>query len=964
MGELLAVSGWVVLMMLLLGMTILGMLAWSLFLWRSRPQDAPAWNKSSSSPPPAVDGDGKALDRRVLEEALQLWRLIDNVPVAIFQYAQFPDDQRTGFYISRGCTQIWELSPEELRQDPDRAWGMTHPDDVEMLTASIDHSMQNLSQWRCEFRVIPPSGTVKWLQGFGIPSHREDGSTLWHSMVMDISERKEMEVALRRNEEKFASILNTMPGIVYQYIQQPGGKGQLIFVNQAIEEIYGIPVQEVQENPAMLWETVLPEDLPKLQSGLDQIAQGPSVHNSLFRVRTRSGDLKWMQSSFTPHFGEKGETILDGVLIDITQHKQAEEALEESDRRLSQALRAARAGAWEWNIQTNQTYWSDGNYEILGLSPDRHKDSYTAWFERVHPEDRERVTRLVSQAVEERSGINFEYRAVLPSGEERWIADIGETVLDEAGDPAFMYGIQIDVTDRYKAERDRERLLRQVQRQAQQLQQILDTVPEGVMVLNQADEIILANPVALKDLAALAGVGVGERLIRLGDRQLAELLNQDPASPRIELHHQERIFEITTRSMQEEGEESAKGTGQWVIVFSDITQERQHQVYRQAQERLATVGQLAAGIAHDFNNIMNVVTLYAQMLQRTEELSDRGLQQLRTIHEQAGHAARLTQQILDFSRRSVMEQVTVDLSALLTESVSLFRRTLPENIRICFETNGRPHLVNADLTRLQQVLLNLAINARDAMPQGGELIFSLHEHAITAESQKLRPEIVPGPWVEIRIADTGMGIPAENMRRIFDPFFTTKPVGMGSGLGLAQVHGIIAQHGGAVFVESAPNQGTTFQIFLPAAPASATQLEEDPQLQLAPGQGERLLVVEDQATMRLALVDSLCELGYDVTSAVNGLDALAQMEEAAQPFDLILSDVVMPEMGGLDLLRTLRNRHNPIPVLLISGHPMYEEITPELREAFQGWITKPVTIEQLAQAVSEALAACLLNNPG
>ena len=507
-----------------------------------------------------------------------------------------------------------------------------------------------------------------------------------------------------------------------------------------------------------------------------------------------------------------------------------------------------------------------------------------------------------------------------------------------------------DITKRVRAEEEREKLLAQIRAQAKQMEQILTTVPEGVLLLDAARRVMLANPVAEKHLAVLAEAQAGDTLTRLGDRPLAELLTSPPTKGLWhEVKADGRTFEVIARPM-----ENGPVPENWVLVIRDVTQEREVQHHLRQQERLAAVGQLAAGIAHDFNNIMSVIVLYTYMALR-EGLPPKTHERLETVSRQAYMATELIQQILDFSRRAVLERRPMDLTPFLKEVVNLLERTVPENIRISLNYGMDEYTVNADPTRMQQAIMNLALNARDAMPQGGKLRIELDRLRVESRQEPPLPEMEAGEWVRVRVTDTGNGIPPDVLPHIFEPFFTTKEVGKGTGLGLAQVYGIVNQHEGHIDVSTKMGEGTTFTIYLPVL---QVQKVEQPSVAVkdAPqGQGETVLVVEDNAEMREAFADILELLNYQVMIAANGRDALDILEKYGDKIVLVLSDLVMPEMGGQALFHAMRQRGLTLPVVMLSGHPMENELKGLQEQGLAGWMLKPPNMEQLARLLARVM---------
>jgi two-component system cell cycle sensor histidine kinase/response regulator CckA len=498
---------------------------------------------------------------------------------------------------------------------------------------------------------------------------------------------------------------------------------------------------------------------------------------------------------------------------------------------------------------------------------------------------------------------------------------------------------------------ERMRLLETIREQVLRLHQIIHTVPEGVLLLDAERHIILANPTARDHLAALTEAKVGDTLVELGNVALGAFLGP-PEGQRHEIELESRIFEIVGRAI-----ESDAGQEGWVLLTHDVTVERSLQRRIEQRDRLAAVGQLAAGIAHDFSNIMAVVLLYAQMALREPKTPLRTRERLEVIGHQARRATDLIHQILDFSRNTLLERQRIDLVPFLKETVKLLARTLPSDIVIDFNYGVGDHVVNADPTRIQQLVMNLALNARDAMPGGGNLAVELERIALEPGSIKPIPELTPGEWVCLSVADTGEGIAPDVLPHIFEPFFTTKAPGRGSGLGLAQVYGIVEQHDGLIDVVTEPGRGSRFTVYLPALTHRCQ--DSDPAVareDLSLGHDETVLVVEDAEATREALVESLTQLDYHVLEASNGEEALRLIRREGQAIDLVLTEVVMPQVGGLALLESIRSGEWDGPVILLSGHPLDEATQERLLREGTVCLEKPVDLAELAAAVSRLLS--------
>ncbi len=487
--------------------------------------------------------------------------------------------------------------------------------------------------------------------------------------------------------------------------------------------------------------------------------------------------------------------------------------------------------------------------------------------------------------------------------------------------------------------------------QTHQMQQIIRSVPDGLVLLDTDLSILAANPAGQDCLSALTDSRRGDSLTHLAGHPIAELLTSPPTGGTWhKLRTDDQNFQVVVWPI-----ESDPAPGGWVLVIQDVTQEREIQRRIEQQERLAAVGQLAAGMAHDFNNIMSVIILYAQTAMRTMDPPAPIRERLTTIYQQAKRATDLIDQILDFSQPTALEPQPFDLAPFLKEQVGLLQRTLPVNIKVDLNHTAGECPITAFPTRIQQIIMNLAINARDAMPAGGELCIALEQIEIKENKRTPLPGMAAGKWVELTVSDNGVGIPPDLLPRIFEPFFTTKKRGEGTGMGLAQVHDIVKEHRGKIDVKSEVGHGTTFVILLPTRPVdqpSRSILETEV---LPQGHGETILLVENNPSMRGALMDSLEALNYRGLEAANGRDALLAFEQAKDEIALVLSDLVMPEMGGKELISTLRQLGATIPAVILTGYPQ-EDPAEELQGAGpRTWLQKPINLGQLAQTIAEAL---------
>ena len=375
---------------------------------------------------------------------------------------------------------------------------------------------------------------------------------------------------------------------------------------------------------------------------------------------------------------------------------------------------------------------------------------------------------------------------------------------------------------------------------------------------------------------------------------------------------------------------------------------------RQAQ-KMEAVGQLAGGMAHDFNNLLSTILTTAELM-GSELPADSVLRDdLETIRTAAGRGATLTAKLLAFSRRKTLEYQTLAVDELLGEFARVVRRLIPESIELSLPLRAGGARIHADAGAVEQIVMNLVTNARDAMPAGGTLTIGTERATMDEEFARGHAGTRPGDYVVLRVRDTGAGMDADTLRKVFEPFFTTKPVGVGTGLGMSMVYGLVKQHQGYVDVASQAGEGTTVTVYLPEveAPPEPEAAEEAPRS--AASSGETLLLVEDEPALRRAATRVLARSGYRVLTAADGRDALDMLEQEPR-VDLIITDVVMPRLGGNELIRELRDRGRQVRVLFTSGYPGRGDEREEMEPGIP-FLTKPWTIPELLRAVRAALDA-------
>ena len=714
----------------------------------------------------------------------------------------------------------------------------------------------------------------------------------------------------------------------------------------------GYDADEISDNFDEWVRRLHPEDRERvLQAVTTYVAAPGDVYRQTFRLQHKDGSYRHILAQGALYCDATGLPIrMFGSHTDVTQAVTREEALRESEGRYRSLFE---------NSQSVMLLVDPNSGAILDANA--AAAAYYGW-------SRERIRAMNIYAINAATRADVQAEMERAKGEKRGhflfvhrLADGSLRNVEVFSGPVvvegheLLYSIVHDITERRQTEEALRQSEAQLRDKAEQLAQVMLSAPEGVLLLDTRNHVLLTNKRADAKLARLASYDADHRLVQLGGVELDMQLTTPPEGQWHTLQAGQHIYELIARPV-----ESGPVPAGWVMILREVTAERAVQAQLQRQERLAAVGQLAAGIAHDFNNIMSVISIYAEMTSEAPGLTAKERARTLTIIDQAQRATRMIRQILDFSRQSVLERQGMDLLPLLKEQEKLLKQTLPENVEVMLDAPRGEYFVLADPTRMQQLVMNLAVNARDAMPEGGQLRIRLAKLTGIDARHPPVPGLGEGDWVRIDVQDSGTGIQPEHMAHIFEPFFTTKEPGKGTGLGLAQAHRIVAQHAGHIVVTSEPGVGTSFSIFLPAQPlahdaADGALLRAD----LPLGQGERVLLVEDDPTLRDSLAELMALWNYQVVAAPNGEEALARLAEESrqqdEPFALIVSDVVMPRLGGLALVKALRRRGIATPVILMSGHPIGEEQAPWQELGVEVLLAKPPNSRQLAEAMAQVL---------
>lgn len=624
-------------------------------------------------------------------------------------------------------------------------------------------------------------------------------------------------------------------------------------------------------------------------------------------------------------------------------------ALRESEARYALAVGGANDGLWDWNVETDEVYCSARTMAMVGLTEREAHVPRSAWLDRVHPEDRDQATAELQAHLDGFTAYyQAEYRVRHEDGSYIWVLDRGMAPRNGSGIPRRMAGSHTDITKRKRAEVAHRMLTTAIEQSA-----------EAIMITDTAGLIEYVNP-AFEQMTGYSrpeALGRNPRLLRSGRQQDTNYQEMWGALMRGEVWSGRLTDRRKDGSLIEVAEtispvrDAAGCTVNYVAVLRDVTREARIEAQLRQSQRMQAIGELAGGVAHDFNNLLATIMGSASLIKIEGQPEDRVIRAADLIEQAAERAARLTGQLLGFAKRGKHHNVPVDLHDAIEEVVAFLSRSIDKRITITQQLQAQRAVVMGDPDQIQQVLLNIAINARDAMPDGGTLTFETGIVELDVEYCRWHVGATPGRYVMVAITDTGHGIPPEVQDRVFEPFFSAK---QGTGMGLAMVYGIVKNHGGSIRLYSEVGLGTTFKVYLPLADVDAPPSADVTPLKPFVGHG-RILFVDDEPFLRESSAALLQQLGYEVVTVEDGRQAVAYYRDHGQETDLIILDLVMPGWGGQETFRALQAIDPSVKVVISTGYGHNEAVQALLDEGVAGFVPKPYTLRALTEVLSRVL---------
>jgi two-component system cell cycle sensor histidine kinase/response regulator CckA len=926
-------------------------------------------------------------------------------------------------------------------------------------------------------------------KGFGKPTkckhHKKSGSVIdveitscdldWSGrharlvLAADITERNRMEERLSQSEESYRQFVEQSPDAMLVHRQ-----GVIVFANRACVLLFGVESAGELIGKQM-FDFVHQDDREGVRQRIREFDHDfTSVRHSETRLIGLNGKETYTEvvaCSISYH----GRPAMQVVYRDISQRKQAEKRLLESEASLAAAQRVAHLGSWQRDLidlddwENNPLRWSNEIFRILGYTVGEVEPSRANFDRTIHPDDRDRIREVMSAAIRERRPYTASYRIILPNGAQRNVYSQAEIIYDEkTTKPLKVIGIVQDVTDRTRAE--------------ERFRSLLEAAPDAIVIVNRKREVVLVNrqteillgytrdellsrsfytlvpkgmrglhhahygeffdharvrpmsmgpetrglrkdgsefpveislspletedgvlvvtiirdvterkkaeekfykafhanpePITIATVSEGRYIDVNDSFLRITGYLRGEVIGRTSVElkfwegtedrskfvEKLQKHSSVRNLEINffTKSGEKRtgiiSGDNIDIDGQMCVIaiIQDLTDQKALEKQLRQSQKMEAIGQLSGGIAHDFNNLLSVIIGYSDAIGERLPPNDPLQKMCEQVKKAGQSAASLTRQLLAFSRQQVLEPKILDLNAIVRNVEKMLRRLIGEDID--FSTVLEPELgsIKADQGQIEQVLVNLVVNARDAMPHGGRLSIETANVDLDQGYALRHPPQLPGPYVSLTVSDTGIGMDPETQAHIFDPFFTTKEIGKGTGLGLSTVYGVVRQSGGNIWVYSELGHGTTFKIYLPLIDR-APHSEKSSRGPAETLRGtETILVVEDAEALRELTSRLLSESGYTVLEAGHPDQAFEIARTYNGPIHLLLTDIVMPGMNGRALADKLVSIRPDLRLVFMSGYTGFTHsglIDPDLI-----LLSKPFTRETLLRKLHEVLA--------
>lgn len=806
-----------------------------------------------------------------------------------------------------------------------------------------------------EAEVITRSGTIKPVH-ITVSITLIGGKQIIQGIFRDITDRKRAEKALIDSEEQYRRMVSAITAYTYSVEVKDG---QAVFTYHSIGclPVTGYKPEDYESEPYLWYTMIHPEDQILVGNSLNEIFAGRKVPPIEHRLIRRDGSIVWVRNTMVPYTDEKDRLIrYDGLIEDINERKQAEKALRESEGKFRAISNTAADAILVMDNKGKILYWNPSAERMFGyareeaigedlhlfLAPERYHDAYAKGFR-----------KFIETGKGPAIGNTLEFVAIRKDGIEFPI-EVSTSAIQVKGQ-WHSVGIVRDITERKIAEKA-------LQKSEQNYRSLFEESKDVVYISTPEGKFLDINPAGVK----LFGYSSKEEILQIditrdlyenpGDREIfQQTLAKHGYTKDYEVvftrkDGEQLIVLLTATAVHGENGNTIAYRG----IMKDITERKRLEQQLLQAQKMEAIGQLAGGVAHDFNNILTAIIGYGSLLKIETSEDDLLRSYVTQILNSAERAANLTKALLAFSRRQIIRPKPVNLNEIITVLEKLLSRLIGEDIELSTVFTDKDVTVMADSTQIEQVLMNLATNARDAMPDGGSLTIGTELVELNNEFIKAHGFGRPGFYALISVEDTGQGMDEKTKEKIFEPFFTTKEVGKGTGLGLAMVYGIIKQHDGYINVYSEPDKGTAFKIYLPLIKLSVEEVKLA-DIPIIKGGTDTILIAEDDAQVRGLTKEVLEGYGYKVMEAVDGNDAIKIFNENKDKIQLLFLDVIMPKKNGKEVYDEIKKVRPDIKAIFTSGYNADIIHKKGILEEGLDFIAKPISPEEFLRKVREVL---------
>lgn len=899
-----------------------------------------------------VKDDYQKTAEKHLDSQQALFTLMSNLPGVVYRCLN--DKYWTMKFFSDGCIELTGYKPNELTNNKKISYEeIIHPEDRGSVREIVNSAVTEKTRYHITYRIITKEGDVKWVWEQGRAVHSSKGDLRYlEGIIIDITKRQQTYEKLQRSEEKYKTIIENN-GVAICIVNE---NDLISTINTEFENLVSYKKDEVEGKKT--WrDFIYKDDLEKMEEYRRLRLSDPKLPPKKyeFRMIDRNGNIKDIYATFGLIPNTK---IAVASLLDITERKQMVEKLRKSEERFRVIFKSSAIGIARVDLDGRLIESNPAFQNMLGYSGKELSEMVFADF--THPDDVETDLKLFKELISgKRKEYNIEKRYIRKDKKIIWGHLTGSLVQAEDGKPLFGIGMVEDITERRQAEEalDKEHIL---------LRTLIDELPDLIYVKDNKSRFTVANRRIAQFMGAeTPGDLIGKTDFDYYSKDIAQIFFSteqniiQTGKPYIQKDEPIPFPSGITRQVLTTKIPLRDTSGKIIGIIGmghDLTEYKELENQLLQSQKMDAIGRLTGGIAHDFNNVLTAIMGYTEFLQMKLKKDKTLLSYVKEIRKAGERAVSLTRQLLAFSRKQILQPMVININSIVTDMEKMLKRLIGEDIDLVAKLDPKLGNIKADPSQIDQIIMNIAINAKDAMPQGGKLTIETENVYLDRKYASIHVSAKPGAYVMLAISDNGVGMDKETKDQIFEPFFTTKKEGKGTGLGLSTVYGIVKQSGGNIWVYSEPKKGTTFKIYLPRV-FSKIQQEQLSIGKVKKTTGtETIFIVEDEEQVREMISYGLKNFGYEVVQSKSGEDALDVIEKQEfHIYDLLITDIVLPGLNGRELAEKVNQINEDTKVLYISGYADDAIVHHGILEEGINFLPKPFTLHDLGRKVREIL---------